>query len=551
MGEIPSNFIFNEIDKDLASGVYLKEELRTRFPPEPNGYLHIGHAKAVFISFSVKERYQAATNLRFDDTNPSKEDVEYTEAIQADIEWLGYAWDELRYASDYFEQMYAYALELIGKGLAYVDDQSAEAISASRGTLTEAGTGSPFRDRSIEENTRLFTAMRSGAYATGERVLRAKIDMASPNITLRDPVIYRILHEPHHNTGDAWCIYPLYDYAHPIEDAIEGVTHSLCSIEFEDHRPFYDWVLDHLDAYKEKRPRQIEFARLKVKNALTSKRHLKTLVDNAVVDGWDDPRLYTLRGLRRRGVTPAAIRAFCEAIGIAKADSTITREQFEYFVREDLMASSQPVMAVIDPVRLVITNYPEGEAENLDVPFDQKNPASETRSVPFTRELFIERADFMADPPKKYHRLYPGNEVRLMGAYFVQCTGYTADADGLVTEIQCTYDPETKSGSAFNERKPKGTIHWVSATHSLPALVRHFDEVVPEGKEDLPILERVNPNSLVAFNARLEPYLAAAEIGERYQFMRLGFYCLDSKLSGPGSPVYNQIVPLKSGWKPE
>lgn len=544
-----SNFIFNEIDKDLANGVYKADEIMTRFPPEPNGYLHIGHAKAIFINFSVKEKYHGRTNLRFDDTNPAKEDVEYTEAIERDIAWLGYQWDNLFYASDYFGKMYDYAVELIGKGLAYVDEQSQEEIKINRGTLTEKGKDSPYRNRGIEENLSLFRDMKEGKYPNGSKVLRAKIDMASPNINMRDPVIYRILFETHHNTGDAWCIYPMYDYAHPIEDAIEGITHSLCSLEFEDHRPFYDWLLDHLDDYKVKRPRQIEFARLNITNTIMSKRYLKRLVDENRVDGWDDPRMPTLCGLRRRGVTPAAIRSFCEESGVAKANSVIDKAQFDYFVRDDLMKTAKRVMAVLHPLKVTIRNYPQGESELLSIPYNLDEPEGACRNVPFGREIYIEREDFMEEPPKKYFRLFPGNEVRLMGAYFVKCEDFVKDENGNVTEVICTYDPETKSGSGFAGRKVKGTIHWVPKD-ALSLEARLYEELLDENSAAEDWVERLNPNSLCVCQALGEPSLANVQAGERFQFVRNGFFCADTKYHKPEHPVFNRTVSLKSSWQP-
>jgi glutaminyl-tRNA synthetase len=550
MGESTHNFIFNEIDKDLAAGVYAKDELYTRFPPEPNGYLHIGHAKAIYINFSVKQHYGAKTNLRFDDTNPSKEDTEYTEAIQRDIEWLGYRWDRLCYASDYFGRMYDYAAELIRKGLAYVDDQTPDEIKQTRGGLTEAGTPSPWRNRPAQENLRLFNEMKNGKYAAGEKVLRAKIDMSSPNMNMRDPVIYRILYESHHRTGDAWCIYPMYDYAHPIEDAIEGITHSLCSLEFEDHRPFYDWLLDSLDDYKEKRPRQIEFARLNITGTIMSKRYLKNLVDSGVTAGWDDPRMPTICGLRRRGVTPAAIKNFCEASGVAKANSVVDKAQLDYFIRDDLMKTSKRVMAVLDPVKLTITNYPSNEGEYLDIPYNMDDPQGPARRVKFGRSLYIERADFEEVPPKKYFRLYPGNEVRLMGAYFVKCEGCVKDADGAITEVLCTYDPETKSGSGFNARKVKGTIHWVEASEALEAQVRLYGDLLCDDEPEKMLADRINPESLKVVRAYVESSLTGAKPEERFQFVRNGFFCADMKDCKKGRLVFNKTVGLKSGWTP-
>lgn len=545
-----SNYIFNEIDKDIENGVYGKDEIMTRFPPEPNGYLHIGHAKAICINFSVKEKYHVKTNLRFDDTNPAKEDTEYTEAIQRDIAWLGFKWDNLFYASNYFDKMYSYAVELIKKGLAFVDDQTQEEIKLTRGTLTEKGTKSPYRDRSVEENLKLFEEMKNGVYQNGEKVLRAKIDMESPNINMRDPVIYRILFQTHHNTGDAWCIYPMYDYAHPIEDAIEGITHSLCSMEFEDHRPFYDWLLSNLDDYKKKRPRQIEFARLNMTNTLMSKRYLKRLVDENIVDGWDDPRLPTLCGMRRRGVTPAAIRNFCDEIGVAKANSMIEKSQFEYFVRDDLMKTSKRVMAVIDPLKVTITNYPKGESELLDIPYNMDEPEGASRKVPFGRELYIEREDFMEIAPKKYFRLFPGNEVRLMGAYFIKCEDVIKDAEGNITEVLCTYDPETKSGSGFNGRKVKGTIHWVSQKEALPVEINLFDEILLDDIDSEEFMDRINKNSKQVYHSYAEPSIADTQPEDKFQFVRNGFFCADSKNSAKGYLIFNRTVSLKSSWQP-
>ncbi|MDR2519588.1 MAG: glutamine--tRNA ligase/YqeY domain fusion protein [Eubacteriaceae bacterium] len=550
MSELDSNFIFSEIDRDIRAGVYDRDKIKTRFPPEPNGYLHIGHAKAVYISFSVKERYGGTANLRFDDTNPSKEDTEYAQAICEDISWLGYQWDELHYASNYFPQMYSYACELIRKGLAYVDSQSPEEIKASRGTLTEKGKESPFRNISPEESLRLFEEMRSGKWEAGSKVLRAKIDMASPNINLRDPVLYRILFAPHHNTGEEWCIYPMYDYAHPIEDAIEKITHSLCSIEFEDHRPFYDWLLANLDDYKENRPRQIEFARLELENALTSKRFIKRLVDEGIVDGWDDPRLYTLQGVRRRGVTPNAIRLFCESTGVAKTKTIMPHAQFDYYVREDLQKMSPRAMAVVDPIRLIIENYPEGETETLEIPNDASDPSKGFRLATFGRELYIEAEDFMAQPVPKYRRLYPGNEVRLMGAYFVACTRFKIESNGSTT-VYGTYDPKSKSGSGFSERKPKGTIHWVYQGKAVPILTREFSELYDASLEGSDLIDKINRNSVLERRSYAEESIESAKAGDRFQFVRKGFYCMDAKLSKPGLPVFNLTVSLKSGWKPE
>ena len=545
-----SNFIFNEIDKDLSEGVYTIDELCTRFPPEPNGYLHIGHAKAICINFSVKEKYKAKTNLRFDDTNPSKEDTEYTNAIKRDIEWLGFKWDNLCYASDYFDKMYDYALELIRKGLAYVDDQTAEQIKQNRGTLTQKGIPSPYRERSIDENLELFENMKNGLYEAGSKVLRAKIDMASPNINMRDPVLYRILNEKHHRTADKWVIYPMYDYAHPIEDAIEGVTHSLCSLEFEDHRPFYNWLLDNLDDYKKKRPRQIEFARLNLSRTVMSKRYLKQLIDEGITTGWDDPRMPTLSGLRRRGVTPMAIRNFCAESGVAKSNSVIDKAQFEYFIREDLMNTAVRVMAVLDPLKLTIVNYPEGKTEILDIPYRMDDENSATRKVVFSRSLYIERSDFEEEPPKKFFRLYPGNEVRLMGAYFVKCIDYIKDENGRITEVLCTYDPKTKSGSGFNERKVKGTIHWVEISSAVEATAMLYDELLISDDANKSFMERINKDSVTRVKAYIEQSVASAQPKDKFQFVRNGFFCVDTD-SCNGNLIFNKTDELKSGFKPQ
>ncbi|MBE6038701.1 MAG: glutamine--tRNA ligase/YqeY domain fusion protein [Anaerofustis stercorihominis] len=548
MSENTSNFIFNEIDKDIENGVYDADKIMTRFPPEPNGYLHIGHAKALWINFAVKEKYNGITNLRFDDTNPVKEDTEYTESIMNDIKWLGFEWDALYFASHYFEKMYDCAIELINKGLAYVDDQTPDEIKENRGSLTKPGIDSPYRNRSVEENLDLFTRMKDGEFPNGAKVLRAKIDMQSPNMNMRDPVMYRILHTPHHNIGDKWCIYPMYDFAHPIEDAIENITHSLCSGEYEDHRPLYDWVLDNLDEYKAHRPRQIEFARLALTNVLTSKRYIKLLVEEKIVDGWDDPRLYTLGGLRRRGVTPEAIKEFIKQTGVAKANSVIDKGQFEYFVRDDLMKTAPRIMVVTDPVKVEITNYPEGEVEYLDVPVDMSDENSATRKVPFSREIYVERDDFMEVPAKKYHRLYPGNEVRLMGAYFITCTGCDKDENGNVTKIYATYDPETKSGSGFTGRKVKGTIHWVSAQESIPVEIRNYDDLLEDGEGE--ILDRINKDSLHIATGYAETSLNGAAKGDRFQFIRQGFYVVDTKHTTDEKYVFNRTVTLKSSYKP-
>lgn len=548
----PRNFIEQEIDKDIKNGVY--DHIMTRFPPEPNGYLHIGHAKSILLNYGTAKKYNGTFNLRFDDTNPTKEDTEYVEAIRSDVEWLcgDVNINNVYFASDYFEKMYEAALKLIQKGKAYVDDLSAEEIRKLRGTLTEPGTNSPYRDRSIEENMDLFVRMKNGEFEDGSRVLRAKIDMASPNINMRDPVIYRVAHVPHHNTGDKWCIYPMYDFAHPIEDAIEGISHSLCTLEFEDHRPLYDWVVRELEF--EMPPRQIEFAKMFVTNVITGKRYIKKLVEDGVVDGWDDPRLVTLAALRRRGFTSESIRMLMNMVGVSKAQSSIDYAMLEYCIREDLKLSRPRMMAVLNPVKLVITNYPEGQIEYLDVPNNQENPDMGTRKVPFGRELYIEREDFMIEPPKKYYRLFPGNEVRLMSAYFVKCEDYILDENGNVSEIHCTYDPETKSGSGFTGRKVKGTIHWVCADTAVRAKVYLYENLVDEEKgvynDDGSI--NLNPDSLkILENCYLEPALKDAKPGDKYQFLRQGYFCVDSKNTTDDELVFNRIVSQKSSYKPD
>ncbi|MGG4342638.1 glutamine--tRNA ligase/YqeY domain fusion protein [Paenibacillus lautus] len=558
----PSNFIKNVITEDLKSGKV--KEIVTRFPPEPNGYLHIGHAKAIWINFTLADEFGGRTHLRFDDTNPVKEDIEYVNSIKEDVKWLGFDWEELRYASDYFEEMYNRAVLLIKKGKAYVDDQSADEIREKRGTLTEPGQNSPYRDRSVEENLDLFERMRRGEFANGERVLRAKIDMASPNINLRDPVIYRISHAHHHNTGDTWCIYPMYAFAHPLEDAIEGVTHSLCSLEFEDQRPFYDWVVAECEM--DSTPHQYEFGRLNVAQTVTSKRKLKQLVDEHVVDGWDDPRMPTISGLRRLGYTPEAIRNFVFETGISKAYGTVDRQVMEHFIREDLKLKAPRTMAVLDPLKVVITNYPEGEIEWLDAENNTENPEMGIRQIPFSREIYIEQEDFMEDPPSKYFRLFPGNEVRLKHAYFIKCNDVIKDENGKVVEIHCTYDPETKSGSGFTGRKVKGTIHWVEATQAVPAEFRLFEplfkdeeeeaewvpEVAGEAEEataEKSFLDDINPNSLQIVQGFVEPNMKDAAPQDKYQFFRHGYFNVDSKYSQPGRPVFNRVVSLKSSFQ--
>ncbi len=547
----PPNFIKNIITEDLKNGKV--ETVVTRFPPEPNGYLHIGHAKAIWINFTLADEFGGRTHLRFDDTNPVKEDIEYVNSIKEDVKWLGFEWEELRFASDYFEEMYNRAVVLINKGKAYVDDLSADQIRETRGTLTEPGQNSPYRDRSVEENLDLFTRMRAGEFKDGEKVLRAKIDMASPNINLRDPVIYRIVHSSHHNTGDKWCIYPMYTFAHPLEDAIEGVTHSLCSTEFEDQRPFYDWVI--AETGMPSVPHQYEFGRLNLEQTVTSKRKLKMLVDEGVVDGWDDPRMPTISGLRRRGYTPEAIKSFVFETGISKAYGSIDLKMLEHFIREDLKLKAPRTMAVVDPLKVVITNYPEGQTELLEAENNSENEEMGNRQIPFSREIYIEREDFMENPPSKYFRLFPGNEVRLKHAYFIKCNDVIKDADGNVLEIHCTYDPETKSGSGFTGRKVKGTIHWVEASQAVPAEFRLYEPLIldeepnEEGVEEKPFMERINPNSLSIMHGYVEPGMKDAQPQDKFQFFRHGYFNVDSKYSKPGHPVFNLIVSLKSSFQ--
>ena len=547
---VSKNFIEDIIDKDIAEG--RTKKVITRFPPEPNGYLHIGHAKSILLNYGLAKEYGGQFNLRFDDTNPTKEKTEFVESIKADVEWLGADFgDRCFFASNYFEKMYEAAIKLIKKGKAFVCDLSADEIREYRGTLTEPGKNSPYRERSIEENLDLFERMKNGEFPDGSKVLRAKIDMRSPNMNMRDPVIYRIARMTHHNTGDDWCIYPMYDFAHPIEDAVEGITHSICTLEFEDHRPLYDWVVRELEY--ENPPKQIEFAKLYLTNVVTGKRYIKKLVDNGIVDGWDDPRLVTISALRRRGYTPESIKLFMELSGVTKSNASSDYAMLEYCIRETLKLEKKRVMAVLDPVKLVITNFPEGETEWLDAPHNLENEALGSRKLAFTRELYIEREDFMIDPPKKYFRLFPGNEVRLMNAYFVTCTGYDVDEKGRVTEIRCTYDPETKSGSGFEGRKVKGTIHWVSVDYAVPCEVRLYENIVDEEKgvynEDGEL--NLNPNSLTIIkNAFVEESLKGTTEVEQYQFVRNGFFCLDSKDSRPEMPVFNRIVSLKSSYNP-
>ncbi|MBQ6319513.1 MAG: glutamine--tRNA ligase/YqeY domain fusion protein [Lachnospiraceae bacterium] len=543
------NFIEMIIDKDLEEGKY--DEIHTRFPPEPNGYLHIGHAKAILVNYGLAKEYGGKFNLRFDDTNPTKEKTEFVDSIKADVEWLGADWeDRLFFASDYFDQMYEAAVKLIKKGKAFVCDLTADEIKEYRGTFDTPGKNSPYRDRSVEENLELFENMKNGKYADGEKVLRAKIDMASPNINMRDPVIYRVAHMSHHNTGDKWCIYPMYDFAHPIEDAIEGVTHSCCTLEFEDHRPLYDWVVRELE-YPHP-PKQIEFAKMYLTNVVTGKRYIKKLVEDGIVDGWDDPRLVSIAALRRRGFTPSSIQNFVNLCGVSKSQSSVDYGMLEYCIREDLKLSRPRVMAVLDPIKLIIDNYPEGETEYFEIPNNLENESLGTRKVPFSRELYIERDDFMAEPVKKYFRLYPGNEVRLMNAYFVTCTSYETDGDGKVTCVHCTYDPETRQDGREIERKVKGTIHWVNAATAIGATVRLYENLIDEEKgvynEDGSL--NLNPNSrTVIDNCVLEESLANAKAYESFQFVRNGFFCVDYKDSKEGSLVFNRVVSLKSSFR--
>lgn len=551
MENVSRNFIENIIDKELQEGVV--DRVETRFPPEPNGFLHIGHAKSIILNSGLANQYKGKFHLRFDDTNPLKEDESFVKAIQADVEWLGADFgDRLHFASDYFPQMYEAAVRLIEKGLAYVCDLTADEIREYRGNLKEPGKESPYRNRSIEENLKLFEDMKNGLYTDGSKVLRAKIDMASPNMNMRDPVIYRIAKATHHRTKDEWCIYPMYDFAHPIEDAYEGTTHSICTLEFEDHRPLYDWVIDNvaLEMFHN-RPRQIEFAKLYLTNVVTGKRYIKRLVDNGIVDGWDDPRLVTIAALKRRGYTPSSIRKFVELVGVSKADSSVDYAMLEYCIREDLKLSSPRVMAITDPIKLVIDNYPEDKVEYLDAENNKENPELGSRKIAFTKELYIEREDFMENPPKKYFRLFPGNEVRLMNAYFVTCTSVDKDEEGNITCIHCTYDPETLSGSGFNARKVKGTIHWVSATHNRPAKIRLYENLVDEekGVYDEEGNVNLNPNSLIEKDGFVEESLASATLEDRFQFVRQGYFCLDSKDSSPEALVFNRIVSLKSSFK--
>ena len=530
---VSKNFIEQIIEKDLAEGAY--DKICTRFPPEPNGYLHIGHAKSILLNYGLSQEYHGQFNLRFDDTNPTKEKVEFVESIEADVRWLGADWeDRLFFASDYFDQMYEAAVKLIKKGKAYVCDLTAEQIREYRGTLTEPGKDSPYRNRSVEENLDLFERMKNGEFEDGTRVLRAKIDMASPNINMRDPVIYRVAHMEHHRTGDKWCIYPMYDFAHPIEDAIEGVTHSICTLEFEDHRPLYDWVVRELE-YPHP-PKQIEFAKLYLTNVVTGKRYIKKLVEDGIVDGWDDPRLVSIAALRRRGFTPESIRRFVELCGVSKANSSVDYAMLEYCIREDLKLKKPRMMAVLDPIKLVIDNYPEGEIEYLDAPNNLENESLGSRKIPFGRELYIEREDFMEEPPRKYFRMFPGNEVRLMNAYLVICTGFEKDENGQITTVHCTYDPQTRGGNAPDGRKVKGTIHWVCAEKALKAECRLYENIIDEEKgvynEDGSL--NLNPNSLTVLkNCYVESNFEGAQAYDSFQFVRNGFFCVDSTIPGP------------------
>lgn len=549
-----SNFIRSIIKEDLETGK--RNNVYTRFPPEPNGYLHIGHAKSIVINFGLADDFNGKTNLRFDDTNPLKEDTEYVESIKEDVAWLGYEWDELFFASDYFEEMYNRATLLIKKGKAYVDELTAEEIRQYRGTLTEPGKESPYRDRSIDENIELFERMRKGEFENGTKVLRAKIDMTSPNLNMRDPILYRVAHATHHNTGDAWCIYPMYDFAHPLEDAIEGVTHSLCTTEFEDHRPLYNWVIEECEM--EHKPQQIEFGRLNITNTVMSKRKLKQLVDEKFVDGWDDPRMPTISGLRRKGYTPESIREFVKETGVSKGSGTVDEAMLEHFVREDLKLKAPRTMGILNPLKVVITNYPEDQVEMLDAEINPEVPEMGTRQIPFSREIYIEQEDFMENPPKKYFRLFPGNEVRLKHAYFIKCEDVIKDADGNVIEIHCTYDIETKSGSGFTGRKVKGTLHWVDAKHALPVEFRLYEPLILDKEEneeeqddsaEKTFLDYVNENSLEVLQGFVEPNMSEVKGHDKFQFFRHGYFNVDPKQTTTEKTVFNRIVSLKSSFK--
>lgn len=548
-----TNFIINAIDEDNKNHVYTDERVHTRFPPEPNGYLHIGHAKASLLNYRIAKKYNGKFNLRFDDTNPVKEDIEYVNSIKEDLSWLGIDWeDRLYFASSYFSKMAEYAVELIKKGLAFVDDLNADQIREYRGTLKAPGKESPYRNRSVSENLELFEKMKAGEFDEGVKVLRAKIDMASPNMNMRDPVIYRILHTKHPNTDEDWYVYPMYDFAHPVEDAIEGITHSLCTLEFEDHRPFYDWVLANLDDFKAEHPRQIEFAKLNLSGTIMGKRYLKRLVDEGIVDGWDDPRLATISGMRRRGYTPEAIQAFCEEIGVAKANSTVDIAMLEHFIRDDLKLKAPRVNAVLDPLKVTITNYPEDQIEWLEIETNLDVPEMGMHKMPFGREIYVEKSDFMEVPVKKYFRLFPGNEVRLRGAYFITCNEVIKDENGEVIELKCTYDPETKSGSGFTGRKVKGTIHWVSASEGKQVEVHMLNPLLKdeEGFDADTFLDKINPDSLKKITAWVEPRVLEASPYDKFQFVRQGYFSVDPKYSTEGNPVFNQVVPLKSSWRP-
>ncbi|AND84494.1 glutamine--tRNA ligase/YqeY domain fusion protein [Clostridium tyrobutyricum] len=545
--KVTSNFIKNIVAEDLKSGQY--KEIITRFPPEPNGYLHIGHAKSIVLNFGLADEFNGRTNLRFDDTNPIKEDTEYVKSIKEDVKWLGYDWDELHFASNYFDEMYKHAVLLIKKGKAYVCDLSAEEIREYRGTLTKPGKESPYRNRTVDENLELFEKMKNGEYKDGEKVLRAKIDVKSPNINMRDPIIYRIAHAYHQNTKDKWCIYPMYDFAHPLEDAIEGVTHSICTLEFEDHRPLYDWIVRECEMKKV--PKQIEFARLNITNTVMSKRKLKKLVDEKFVDGWDDPRMPTIAGLRRRGFTPGSIRNFCRAIGVAKASSVVDSQMLDYFLRDDLEKKAPRTMAVLRPLKVVITNYPDGKIENFEVENNPDDPTAGTRNVPFSKELYIEQEDFMENPPKKYYRLFIGNEVRLKSAYFIKCNEVVKDESGNIVELHCTYDPESRGGNSPDGRKVRGTIHWVNVETAIPAEIRLYQPLIVEDGEDGSdsFLDNVNPNSLEILNGFLEPNMKDVKSGQKYQFFRHGYFSADPKYTKEGKLVFNRIVSLKSSFK--
>jgi glutaminyl-tRNA synthetase len=542
-----SNFIKNIVIEDLKAGKH--SEIITRFPPEPNGYLHIGHAKSIVLNFELADEFKGKTNLRFDDTNPVKEDTEYVESIKDDVKWLGFQWENLYFASDYFEEMYKRAVILIKKDKAFVCDLQGEQIKEYRGTLKEPGKDSPFRKRTIEENLSLFESMRKGEFKDGEKVLRAKIDMASPNINMRDPIIYRVSHATHHNTGDKWCIYPMYDFAHPIEDAIEGITHSICTLEFEDHRPLYNWVISECEM--ESQPRQIEFARLNITNTVMSKRMLKQLVDEKFVDGWDDPRMPTIAGLRRRGFTPESIRNFCREIGVAKNNSTVDGQLLEHFIREDLQVKCPRTMGVLKPLKVVITNYPENKIEMLEIENNTEDPSMGTREISFSREIYIEQEDFMEVPAKKYFRLFPGNEVRLKGAYFIKCNDFIKDEEGNIIELHCTYDAETKSGSGFTGRKVKGTIHWVDAASAIPAEFRLYEPLILDEKQEegKTFLDQINPNSIEVLQGFVELNMKNAKPQDKSQLFRHGYFNVDTKYTTKEKLVFNRIVSLKSSFK--